>query len=206
MIKAITFDLDGVYFLNGKKNFIKALVDLGVSEEEAVRVFLKSVEMNELYKCGKWDDEEYWSWALKEWGLDLPVNEITRLLISGYEVNDDVVETVRKVRKAGYRTCICSNNFPARINGLNERFDFLKDFDIVVLSYEQGVTKPDKRIFKTLIQKSQVSPNELVYSDDDESKFAPAIELGINAFLYTDFESFKLKLQTLGVNLKNCKE
>lgn len=29
MIKAICFDLDGVYFLNGKSNFIKALVDLG---------------------------------------------------------------------------------------------------------------------------------------------------------------------------------
>jgi len=25
MIKAICFDLDGVYFLNGKSNFIKAL-------------------------------------------------------------------------------------------------------------------------------------------------------------------------------------
>lgn len=42
MIKAITFDLDGVYFVNGKSNFISSLVDLGVLKEEIVRVFLKN--------------------------------------------------------------------------------------------------------------------------------------------------------------------
>ena len=42
MIKAITFDLDGVYFPNGKANFIKALVNLGVAEDEAKRVFFRS--------------------------------------------------------------------------------------------------------------------------------------------------------------------
>jgi len=45
MIKAITFDLDGVYFVNGKSNFISSLGELGVSPEEATRVFLKSNEM-----------------------------------------------------------------------------------------------------------------------------------------------------------------
>jgi len=199
MIKAITFDLDGVYFVNGKKNFIANLMKLGVSEDEAVRVFLKSPEMNEVYKCGKWSDEQYWSWALKEWELDMTVEEVKELLISGYEVNKDVVETVRKVRESGYKTMICSNNFSARINGLNERFDFLKDFDIVVLSFEEGVTKPNKEIFKTLIEKSGVDPEEIVYSDDDETKFIPAIKLGINAFLYADFDSFVESLKELGV-------
>lgn len=46
MIKAITFDLDGVYFVNGKSNFISNLVKIGVSEDEVKRVFLKSDEMN----------------------------------------------------------------------------------------------------------------------------------------------------------------
>ncbi|MBU0569848.1 hypothetical protein KKB40_03635, partial [Patescibacteria group bacterium] len=60
-IKAITFDLDGVYFINGKKNFINNLGKLGVSEKEAVKIFLKSDEMNKLYKCGKMTNEEYWN-------------------------------------------------------------------------------------------------------------------------------------------------
>lgn len=199
MIKAICFDLDGVYFLNGKSNFIKALVELGVSDEEARRVFLKSEQMNKLYKLGKMTDEEYWNWALSEWNLNLSIKEIVDLLIKGYETNDYAVEYVKKVREAGYKTVICSNNFPARINGLQEKFGFLDDFDVTVLSYEVGIDKPNKEIFQQLIKKSGVQANEIVYSDDDDTKMLGAQELGINTFLYTDFDAFVQHLESLGV-------
>lgn len=201
MIKAICFDLDGVYFLNGKSNFINALVDLGVSEDEAKRVFLKSDQMNKLYKLGKMTDEEFWSWALKEWKLNLSVSEIIDLLIRGYETNGSAVEYVKQVRHAGYKTVICSNNFPARITGLQKRFGFLDDFDVVVLSYEVGVDKPNKEIFQELINKSGVQANEIFYSDDDATKMVGAQELGINTSLYTDFDAFVEHLEELGVKL-----
>lgn len=201
MIKAICFDLDGVYFLNGKSNFIKSLVNLGVSEDEAKRVFLKSDEMNKQYKLGKITDEEFWNWALREWHLDLTVQEVIDLLIEGYETNKSAVEYVKKVRNAGYKTVICSNNFPARIGGLQKRFGFLDDFDVAVLSYEVGVDKPNKEIFQTLIEQADLKANEIVYSDDDASKMDGAKELGINTFLYTNFDAFIKHLENLGVNL-----
>ncbi len=201
MIKAICFDLDGVYFLNGKSNFIKALVNLGVTEDEAKQVFLKSDEMNARYKLGKMTDDEYWTWALKEWKLQMSVQEILDLLIKGYDTNPQAVEYVKKVRQAGYKTVICSNNFPARINGLQKRFGFLDDFDVVVLSYEVGFVKPDKGIFEALVKKSGVLPTEIIYSDDDESKMYGAKELGINTFLYTDFPAFVGHLGGLGVKI-----
>lgn len=199
MLKAICFDLDGVYFLNGKSNFIKSLVDLGVTEDEAKRVFLKSDQMNKQYKLGTLTDEEYWSWALKEWSLAMTTKEIVDLLIKGYETNAPAVDYVKSVREAGYKTLICSNNFPARINGLNERFGFLNDFDVVTLSYEVGIAKPDKMIFQELITKTGLQGNEIFYSDDDESKMEGAKELGINTFLYTTFEAFIKHLENLGV-------
>lgn len=201
MIKAICFDLDGVYFLNGKSNFIKSLVNLGVSEDEAKRVFLKSDEMNKQYKLGKITDEEFWNWALREWHLDLTVQEVIDLLIGGYETNKSAVEYVKKVRNAGYKTVICSNNFPARIDGLQKRFGFLDDFDVSVFSYEVGVDKPNKEIFQTLIEQSGLKADEIVYSDDDASKMDGAKELGINTFLYTNLDAFIKHLENLGVNL-----
>ena len=87
MIKAVTFDLDGVYFVNGKANFIANLQKLGVSEADAKKVFLQSDEMNKFYKTGKMTDDEYWNWAAKEWKIDKSPQELIDLLISGYEVN-----------------------------------------------------------------------------------------------------------------------
>jgi epoxide hydrolase-like predicted phosphatase len=199
MIKAITFDLDGVYFINGKENFIKSLVSLGVAEDEARRVFFKSDEMNKKYKRGLIGDEEYWSWAISEWKLNLSVEEIKELLIKGYEVNDRVVEVVKKVREKGFKACICTNNFPARIEGLQKRFGFLKNFDVVVLSYEVKATKPNPKIFEELIKQSEVKPEEIFVTDDGEANIEAAKALGIKAFFYKDFDKFLEELRKLGV-------
>lgn len=201
MIKAITFDLDGVYFINGKSNFISNLVKLGVSEEEAKRVFLQSDQMNHKYKEGKMTDGEYWTWASKEWKLTKTPQELIDLLISGYEVDDKVVKVVKKVRLNGYKTLICTNNFPARINGLQERFKFLDDFDGMAISYEVGSSKPDSKIYQKLIEVSGVSANEIVYADDNGENISEAKKLGINAFFYEGFDKFLEKLKELGVTI-----
>lgn len=201
MIKAITFDLDGVYFVNGKSNFVKGLVKLGVLEAEAKRVFLESDEMNYQYKEGTLTDDQYWAWAAKEWKLDKTPKELIDLLISGYEVDQNVVATVKKVRANGYKTLICTNNFPARINGLQTRFEFLNDFDGKAISYEVGSSKPDSGIYQKLIEVSGVNPDEIVYADDHEENITSAEKLGINAFFYESFEGFIGKLKELGVRI-----
>ncbi len=202
MIKAITFDLDGVYFINGKSNFISNLQKLGVTEEEAKRVFLQSDEMNKLYKEGKMTDDEFWTWAIGQWKLNTTPTDIIKLLIDGYEVNDSVVATVLKARSKGYKTLICSNNFPARINGLQSKFKFLDNFDAWALSYEVGTTKPSTKIFQELVIKSQILPEEIVFADDNNDNLEGAKQVGIQAFFYEGFDKFLEKLQELGVNLK----
>jgi len=201
MIKAITFDLDGVYFVNGKANFIKALSSLGVTENEAIRVFLKSDQMNKLYKTGRMTDEEYWQWAINEWKLKLSVVEVIELLIKGYEINSKVIETVIQVRANGYKTLICSNNFPARVNGLQARFKFLDNFDAVVFSYQAGAIKPSRIIFSELVKRAGVQASEIVFADDNNSNLEGAKEIGINAFFYEGFDKFIGQLGELGVNL-----
>lgn len=201
MIKAITFDLDGVYFVNGKSNFISNLGKLGVSEDEAKRVFLQSDEMNKLYKEGKMNDEEFWSWAFKEWKLDKTPRELMELLISGYEVDESVVEVVKKVRANGFKTLICTSNFPARINGLQKRFKFLNNFDAWALSYEVGFNKPAKELFEELVKKSGVNANEIVFADDHQENVDGAKAVGIEAFYYEGFDKFIEKLKELGVNV-----
>lgn len=200
MIKAITFDLDGVYFPKGKKEFMDSLINLGVTKTKAEEVFFGD-KMNKEYKLGKLTDDEFWTWALKKWGLDISVKDVTDLMIKGYAVDSEVEEVVRKVRRNGYKTLICSNNFPSRIKRLQDRFNFLNDFDIAVYSYEVGIAKPDKRIFQELVNQSGVEPKEIIFADDDNEKISGAIEVGIQAFLYEGFDKFVKKLEELGVDL-----
>lgn len=200
-IKVITFDLDGVYFPNGKANFIKSLENLGVGEDEAKRVFLKSPQMNQEYKNGKITDEEFWTWAVSEWKLNKSWQEITEILIDGYDVDENVVSTVKKLRESGYKTAICSNNFPARINGLQQKFGFLNDFDFVVLSCEVGENKPSKKIFEKLVNKSGVEASSIVFADDNSDNLNGAMEVGITTFLYEGFQKHLEQLTSIGVKI-----
>lgn len=202
MIKAITFDLDGVYFLHGKENFIANMWDkYQVSEDEAKRVFLKSDQMNTLYKTGKMSDEEYWSWAKNEWKIHDPWEKLPELMVEGYELNGRVVEIVKQVRAKGYKTLVCTSNFPARINGLQKRFGFLDNFDATALSFEVGFNKPDKRLFEELVRKSGVEAGEIAFADDFEPTVNAAKEVGISAFLYENFDQFLGQLREFGVKI-----
>lgn len=200
-MKTITFDLDGLYFPNGKANFIESLEKLGVNADETKRVFLKSPQMNQEYKNGKMTDEQFWTWAVSELKLDISWQETTKLLIESYDVDVNVVSTVKKLRALGYKTAICSNNFPARISGLQEKFGFLNDFDIIVLSYEVGESKPSKTIFEELVNKSGFEARSVVFADDNLENLTGARAVGITTFLYEGFEKYLEQLKSIGVNI-----
>jgi len=200
MIKAICFDLDGVYFTaESFPRFMKSISDL-TTKNDSVEFVLKGDMMQE-FKKGNITENQYWDYVREQLEIDTPNETIFELLRDSYEVNSDVVDYVRAVKQAGFSTCICSNNFETRVRELNEKFDFLKEFDVDILSYQVQALKPSVEIFKELVHKSNCLPEEIVFSDDNEAKLEGAKELGINTFVYTDFYSFKQKLETLGVRV-----
>ncbi|GAB4162798.1 MAG: hypothetical protein Fur003_5680 [Candidatus Dojkabacteria bacterium] len=201
MIKVITFDLDGVYFPTGKKHFINSLINLGISEQRVKEVFANSDQMNSLYKLGKMTDEEFWTWAAQEWKLDLTWQELVELLIKGYEPDQEIVDIINRARKKGYKSAVCTSNFPARINGLQKKFSFLDNFDVKVISYEVGFNKPEIGIFQKLIEYSDVAPSEIVFADDFEMSVQNSRSLGITTFLYENFDKYLKQLKEVGVEL-----
>ncbi|MBD3280003.1 HAD-IA family hydrolase [Candidatus Dojkabacteria bacterium] len=201
MIKAICFDLDGVYFTeDGKKGFHKALVELTGSEEKVVHVLYKSPEMLE-YVTGKMSEEVFWDYVRDYLGLELSNEELTDLWTKEYKINQRVRNTVHKAKEKGYLTCVCSNNNPARVRSLQEKFGFLDDFDVKIFSYKISAVKPSIEIFEALIKQSNVAPEEIIVSDDVPEKLKGAQELGINTFVYKNFEQFLAELKKRGVNL-----
>jgi epoxide hydrolase-like predicted phosphatase len=201
MIKAICFDLDGVYFPEtGKKAFHNALMRLTGSEEKVNFALYKSPEMNQ-FVTGKLDESAFWECMRQYLGLKLTDQEFRDLWVKEYSIDPEVKQAVLKARANGYLTCICSNNNPARVAALHQKFGFLEDFDIKIFSYEVGFTKPSKEIFQVLIAKSQVQPEEIIYADDNPERIQGALDLGINAFVYENFEQYLDQLQKLGVNV-----
>lgn len=99
---------------------------------------------------------------------------------------DAMVEAVRRVRAAGYRTGLVTNN--AREWGETWRRVVPLDelFDVVLDSSEVGLRKPDPAIYRLACERLGVAPAECLFVDDLECNVAAAQRLGMEVLLCGD--------------------
>ena len=179
--------------------FKEVLLAQSTTSMEKVDVVMHCSDEMLRFKKGHITESQFWDFVRKNLQISMTNEQMFRALRDAYTVNEDVLDIVREVRKNGFQTCVCSNNFETRIRELNEKFDFLKEFDVTVFSYEVGVMKPDKGIFRKLVDECGVVPEEIVYSDDSPEKLGGAKEIGIQTFVFEGVEEFVERLEGLGI-------
>ena len=83
-----------------------------------------------------------------------------------------------------YRTALLSNSFVGARRREQERYHFAEMTDLIIYSHEEGIAKPERRIFELTCARLGVPPAEIVFLDDHEPHVAAASELGIHAILF----------------------
>jgi len=96
------------------------------------------------------------------------------------------VEILRKLKKNGYRTFALSNfpEVPFKFVFNSAKFDFLKEFDGLVISYNEKIIKPEKEIYEILLQRYDLDPEKSLFIDDTKNFCLGAKKSGINTILF----------------------
>lgn len=90
----------------------------------------------------------------------------------------DTIECLEKLHQY-YRIGIIANQSLGSKERL-ETFGILKYIDVVVASAEEGVAKPDKRIFEIALERARCKPEETVMVGDRlDNDIIPANEIGM---------------------------
>jgi HAD superfamily hydrolase (TIGR01509 family) len=203
MIKVICFDLDGVFFIRPHEDFAHNYAQkYGLDEE-----FVKDVLFNRAEKEGGYDKlkmgkpNNYWQWEFKTLGLEGKITKEERMniLLNGYKINPQIPALISQLKQSGYKTATISNRYKENTDYLEKKFHFRKFFDYQIFSHDVGLLKPDRKIFGLLVKLSGVAPAEILYSDDDDTKVKGAFELGINVFVYKNYQDFLKELHKHGV-------
>jgi FMN phosphatase YigB (HAD superfamily) len=115
MIKAICFDLDGVYF--DGQSFLRFERDLPkeVKDMEQINQILYKSQIMQDFKRGLVSEKDYWEYAMKELNVTVDFDEVCKYLQDSYKVNEEIPQLVRQLHEKGYQTCICTNNYVTRI-------------------------------------------------------------------------------------------
>lgn len=123
-------------------------------------------------------------------------------LFAGVEPDGEMVHAVRLARRAGIKTALVSNSWGVH-RYPHDLFDEL--FDGVVISAEEGIRKPDRRMYELGAERAGAVPAECVYVDDLPFNLTPAEELGMATVHHTSAATSIPELEELlGVSLRTA--
>jgi putative hydrolase of the HAD superfamily len=125
-------------------------------------------------------------------------------LFAGVHPDRAMVHAVRAAHEAGVRTALVSNSW-----GVHRypRDMFAELFDGVVISAEEGIRKPSRRMYELGAERAGVPATECVYVDDLPFNLTPAQELGMATIHHTSAEKTIPELERLlGVALSEHDE
>jgi len=115
-------------------------------------------------------------------------------LFAGVEPDVEMVQAVKMAREAGIRTALVSNSWGVH-RYPHDMFEEL--FDGVVISGEEGIRKPARRMYELGAERAGVAPEVCVYVDDLDFNLEPAIEMGMAPVHHTSAETSIPQLEGL---------
>lgn len=193
MIKAVIFDLNGV-FVTSQKLSERFRDYLGVPETHFIPVLEEAMQKMRLPGAG--DGYAYFAPHLKVWGVALPPRLFWDFWFEPEEAVPEIVGIVERVRASGAKVIVLSNNFKERMEYYDRRFPFLRALtDAVYYSWQTGFVKSDPRAYQKILMDFNLQPAEILFFDDSCENIAVAKGLGINAYIFQGIDGVREALK-----------
>lgn len=199
-VRAVVFDIGGV-LIDWNPNYLYQKVFAG--DEEKMNHFLANICTRE------WNDAQ----DLRN-SFDTGVSELKTQYPDWAEYieiygtrweemlghrRDETAEVLYELDQAGYSLYALSNLVGDKKAALQNRYAFMKRFEGMVISGEEGVKKPDRKIFKILLEKYDLIPEQTLFIDDLEKNTAVAQDFGMQAIQFKSAKQLKQDLQEAGL-------
>jgi 2-haloacid dehalogenase len=114
---------------------------------------------------------------------------------------EDTVKILRELKSTGMPLYALSNWSHEAFPVAYERYDFMKEFDGLVVSGYEKLLKPDHAIYRVLMDRYKINPSESVYIDDNKPNADAAGELGFNSIHFRSADQLRIDLRALGLKV-----
>jgi 2-haloacid dehalogenase len=198
--RVVVFDLGGVLLDWNPRHLYRKLF---AGDEAAMESFLAEVctpEWNERQDAGR-------SFADAVAAL-LPRHAKQAELIAAFGERFDemiagpiagTVAILAELKRAGVPRYALTNFSAETFGPQRRRFEFLSWFDGIVVSGEEGAIKPDPRIFRILLERYRLVPEDTVFIDDNPANAAAAAALGIHGIHFRSPQLLRRELESHGL-------
>jgi putative hydrolase of the HAD superfamily len=196
-IQAIIWDMGGVLVrTNDWTPRYKWEERLGL-ERMALTNMVFFSEVAQQASVGKAEADDIWRWLGEE--LSLSNQDLAQLrqdYWSGDSVDESLIDIIRS-HQGRYKTALLSNAWPDLRPVIENRWKFDDAFDVMVISAEVGLVKPDARIYQHTLNTLQVEPSASVFIDDFIENVDGARAVGMQAIHFQSPDQALSELNTL---------
>jgi putative hydrolase of the HAD superfamily len=195
--RALILDLGGVLTYPQPREWYQSMAaELGV----AAPVFEGAYWEDRLAYDSGLPADQYWRRVHATIGRPYEPDRLDHLIQSDVaswtEYREEVWAMARSFRDAGGRTGFLSNSGPEMMARVRFDRDLESWFDVVIVSFEVGLTKPDPRIYELCLSRLDVSAGQALFVDDREDNVKAAADLGIHTLQFVDDQAV-VKLREL---------
>jgi putative hydrolase of the HAD superfamily len=159
---------------------------VAVMRSWVVQAYVEGFEGNPIHALerGECTDEEFERLLAAELrhvdGQPVRAERLLERMFAAGVLQADMLDFVRSLRQEGLRTALLSNSW-GNTGFAYPRHLFPELFDVVVISAEVGMRKPEERIFRHTAALLGLEPQECVFIDDVEANITAAQAIGLAA-------------------------
>lgn len=195
---AVVFDLGGVLIDWDPRHLYRRLLP-----EHEVEDFLREIGFTEWNHAQ--DAGAPWADAVESLSARHPHR---RALIAAYPQRypetmagpiTGTVDILTELHRRGTRLLALTNWSAETFRHARETFGFLEVFEGIVVSGEEGVAKPDPRLFQLLVDRFALAPGATAFIDDSAVNVAAADAFGLEALLFRGPDLLRDDLSRLGL-------
>jgi glucose-1-phosphatase len=201
MIKALLFDFGGVLVRTedwSPRRRWEARLGLA---ERALDAAVFNSEVARRASRGEQSVADVWADVARALRLDdAQLDECRRDFWAGDKLDTELVALLQSLRPR-YQTAILSNAWNDARDNFTRLFRLDQVFDLLIISAEEGLTKPDPRVYLLAAERLGVRPEEVVFVDDFIENVEGARAVGMVAIHYQPGLDVAAALAAHGVEL-----
>jgi putative hydrolase of the HAD superfamily len=195
MIKNIVFDLGNVLISFIPSEYLK---------KKNYPSNIRNTILNDIFRSEEWKkldngditvSEAIESIALKSALKKEEVALVFNLRIDIMFPLDDNVRLLPELKKQGFRVFYLSNFHLDTFETVKNDYFFFRYFDGGVISADIKLSKPDVRIYRYILNKYSLNPEECLYIDDIEENVLTSESAGMQGFLTYGSPKFSAELE-----------
>ncbi len=188
MIKAIIFDLNGI-FIKSRKLGDRFEEDFNIPTSVFLPELFKI--MGEVRKPNSKPAFTYWEPLFKKWNLNLNEEKFWNYWFKEEYPSEEMISFSKELKEKGIKIFMLSNNFKERAEHYGHYPWMQKVVDKAYFSWQTGFIKPNLEAWKLVLSENNLNPEECLYFDDKEENVKASEEVKIKAFVFTDESELK---------------